>query len=121
MSSVRIERDQTVLREVIGHVLELYPIHFAGMAVFMRNDSDAPSTIEVHESADGQTWDLVLVSSHSASGLPSVTIAGLSMQAILFVSDQKYVRIRPTSRNAAGIYTSLVQYTPAGREPAVVY
>jgi len=121
MSAVRIERDQIVLREVIGHVMELCPIHFAGMAVFMRNDSPDSSIIEVHESADGDTWNLVLVATHSASGLPSVTIAGLSMQAILFVSDQKYVRIRPTVRNAAGIYTSLEQYTPAGREPAVTY
>lgn len=121
MSSVRIEKDQVVLHEVTGHVLEMHPIHFAGMAVFMRNDSDDPSTIEVHESADGSTWSLVLVSTHTASGLPSVTLAGLSMQAILFVSDQKYVRIRPTVRNAEGVYTSLVQYTPAGREPATVY
>ena len=121
MSSVRLETDRIVLREVAGHVLELFPIHFAGMAAFMRNDSPDPTTIEVHESDDGINWDLVLVSTHTASGLPSVIVAGLSMQAILFVSDQRFVRIRPTTRNAGGIYTSLVQYTPAGREPAVVY
>ena len=121
MSSERLQREQLVLRNSAGYVLSEYPIHFAGATLFARNDSDNASVIQVHESPDGVVWSLVLVSTHTASGLPSVTVVGLSFQAITFVSDQKYVRLSLTADNTGGVYCSLTQYPPKAREPISVY
>lgn len=114
MSCERVERDQLVLRDSL--VLQQYPIHFAGAALLMRNDSDQDSVLTVQESADGNTYGMVLVSTPTASGLASVTIHRQSFLVILFASGQKYVRLALTARNEAGIYASMVQYPPKARE-----
>lgn len=118
MSSERLERNQEVVRDSTGVVFSNYPIHFAGMCIFARNDSNNNSVIRVHESADGTTWSLVLLSTHTTAGLASVTIVGLSYQAILFTSDQKYVRISLAASNPEGVHCSLAQYPPKARIPA---
>lgn len=121
MSSERLEHNQEVLVNAVGHVLSNWPIHFAGMGVYMRNDSADNATVEVYESADGTTYNLVLLSTPTASGLPSVTMVGLSFALVQFVSDQAYVRIRIQEENHDGVYCSLVQYPPKCREPGVIY
>lgn len=121
MSSERFERQYEVIHDSNGFVMSNYPISFAGMSVFMRNDSDNPTTVQIQESADGITYNLVLFSSPVASGLPSVTMAGLSFAVILFVSDQKYVKISLTAENQAGVFMHLVQWPPHPREPGVIY
>jgi hypothetical protein len=121
MSSEKLERNQEVLVNGVGFIASNFPVHFAGMGVFMRNDSANDATVEIHESADGITWNLVLFSSPAASGLPSLTMVGLSFGVVLFVSDQNYIRIRIQEENHDGVYCSLVQYPPKSREPAIVY
>ena len=121
MSSERHERQQVIIHDSDGYVMDNYPVHFAGMAAFLRNDSADSTTIIVQESADGATWDLVLVSTDAAAGLPSITMVGLSFACILFTSDHKYVRIATLADNVDGVYTVLCQFPPKPREPNVVY
>jgi len=121
MASEKIERDQFCIRDTNGEVFSNFPIHFAGASVLMRNTSNSPVTVEVHESADGTTWSLVLVSTYALAGLPSVTMVGLSFAVILFMSVQKYVRVRLTAANGDGVYCSLVQFPPKPREGAEEY
>jgi hypothetical protein len=121
MASERVERDQFVLRGPAGEVFSNWPIHFAGASVLMRNASEQPVTVEVHESNDGTNWTLVLFSTHAAAGLLNITMVGLSFAVILFMSEQKYVRIRLTAENGDGVFCSLVQYPPKPREGAGEY
>jgi len=121
MASEKFERNQEALVNNVGFVMNLYPIHFAGMAVHMRNDSANDATVEIHESADGITYNLVLFSTPTASGLPSYTMVGLSFAAILFVSNQAFVRIRIQEANNDAVYCTLSQFPPKPREPGVIY
>jgi len=116
MSSERREVDQFVLRGPDGEVFSNYPIHFAGASVLMRNASNQPVTVEVHESTDGTTWTLVLFATHNSAGLASLDMVGLSFAVILFMSAQRYVRIRLSAANGEGVFCSLVQYPPKPRE-----
>jgi len=116
MAGERVERDQIVLRDPTGWVMSDVPIHFAGMAVFMRNDSNSPATFRIHESENGTVWSLVLFSTHNASALASLTIAPLSFAVALFTSAEQFVRLSLADENQAGVYCSLVQYPPKGLE-----
>ena len=116
MSSERIERHQEVLRGPSGFVMSNIPVHFAGMAVFMRNDSESPTTFRIHESENGTVWSIVLFSTHNNSGLASLTLAPLSFAVALFTSAEQYVRLSLSAENVAGVYASLVQYPPKGVE-----
>lgn len=121
MASERIERNQGVVRDSTGDVFSNWPLHFAGAGLFMRNDSQNNCVMQVHDSDDGTTWNLVLLSTHALAGLANVTLVGLSYQVVLFTSARRYVRVSLTADNPQGVYYSLVQYPPKPREGAEEY
>jgi len=121
MSGERFERNYEVIHNSDGVVLSNWPIHFSGMCIFARNDSNDASVIRVHDSPDGTTWGLVLGSTHDNSGLLSVTIEGLSFESFLFMTREKYVRISLAANNIEGVYMHLAQWPPKPVEPATEY
>lgn len=119
MAGERIERDQLVIRDAT--VLTRYPIHFAGAALLIRNEESEDNTIVVQESDDGITWTVVLISTHSDSGLLEATITSRSYRVILFTSAKPYVRLVPGLTEGQALYASLVQFPPKARDESTLY
>jgi hypothetical protein len=95
-----------------------YPVHFAGMAAFLRNAAQTETAqVFVDESADGATWTPVLFSTPTNSGNLSVTLQPLAYELISFESSQQYVRLRLANEVEEGVYAYCVQYPPISRAP----
>jgi hypothetical protein len=96
---------------------DLYPVHFAGVGIFAINTSeDQDAVLTVEDSADGVTWAPVLFSLAGSAGNLSVTLAPQAYGVFLFVSAQKYVRVRVGEEILEGVDLWAVQFPPVGRE-----
>lgn len=121
MSSERLQVSNHILKDTL--VFGEYPIHFAGATFFIRNDNDVPVTLQLHESDDGSTWNLMTFSSAALSGLTAVTVQEQAFAVITFTTPLEYMRVSvsaPTSP-AKSVYLYLAQYPPKAREQAAEY
>ena len=97
--------DKPVIRESFDVrdnyvLLDLYPIHFAGAALFVSNPSDEVVTISIDESDNGTTYTPVVFATPATAGNLTIDLVEQSFVAILFVSASKYFRV--SAENAAG-------------------
>jgi len=109
--------ERTYFRLRTTYTLSNYPIHFAGATLFCINaSSEAPATISIDESSDGDAWTPVLFSTHANSGLASFTFVEKACAVITFTSPAKYVRFSLDGAEPEGVFCHLVQYPPKARE-----
>ena len=104
-----------------SHVFNLdwdnYPIHGAGMAVFIANSSlNQAATVSIVESADGATWTPVLFSTPTTTNQLNVVVGPQAARAFIFVSSQKFVRVKTAQQVNDGVFCYTCQYPPPGRE-----
>ena len=103
-------------------VFEDWPIHFAGAAAFLFNQSPTlASVITVDESNDGTTWTPVILANLNSEVNLNITVVPLSYAVFLFTSRAKYVRFTCTASNPAGIHFHLVSWMPRSTQESDQY